>query len=43
VKGPFLLCKRGRISYHRLASEKTFHTTGRTTREKAEGDGANCW
>jgi integrase len=36
VKRPFLLFKRGQLWYYRLASEKTFHTTGQTTRGKAE-------
>jgi hypothetical protein len=36
MKRPFLLFKRGRYWYYRLAEERTFHTTGQTTRVKAE-------
>ena len=36
MKRPYLLHKRGRIWYYRLADEKTFHTTGRTRRGNAE-------
>jgi len=36
VKRPFLLWKRGQLWYYRLAGGKTFHTTGQTTRGKAE-------
>lgn len=33
---PYLLKKRGRVWYYRLAGEITFHTTGETTRTAAE-------
>jgi hypothetical protein len=36
MKRPFLLFKRGRYWYYRLAEESTFHTTGQSTRVKAE-------
>ena len=35
MKRPFLLFKCGPLLYYRLAGEKTFHTTGRSTRRKA--------
>ena len=36
MKQPFLLFKRGQLWYYRLSGGKTFHTTGQTTRGKAE-------
>jgi hypothetical protein len=36
VKRPYLLWKREQLWYYRLAGGKTFHTTGQTTRGKAE-------
>jgi len=36
MKRPYLLFKRGRLWYYRLAGEKTFHTTGQRNRNKAE-------
>ena len=36
MKRPFLLFKRSKYWYYRIAGEKTFHTTGKKTRGKAE-------
>ena len=36
MKRPFLLLKRGKYYYYRLAGEKTFHTTGKCSKTKAE-------
>lgn len=36
MKRPFLIKKRGKCYYYRLASEVTFHTTGKTSKAKAE-------
>ena len=36
MKRPFLLFKRGEYWYYRLAGDKTFHTTGQKSRNKAE-------
>jgi hypothetical protein len=35
MKSPFLLKKRGKYWHYRLANEKTFHTTGKTTKPRA--------
>ena len=36
MKRPFLLKKRGKYWYYRLSNEATFHSTGQTSRNKAE-------
>ena len=36
MKRPYLLKKRGRYWYYRLADEKTFHSTERVLRSEAE-------
>lgn len=36
MKRPYLLSKRGKYWYYRLADQKTFHSTGQTTRGRAE-------
>ena len=36
MKRPFLIKKRGKYYHLRLANEVTFHTTGKTSKTKAE-------
>ena len=36
MKRPYLLTKRGNYWYYRLADQKTFHSTGQTSRGRAE-------
>ncbi len=36
MKRPFLIKKRGKYYHYRLANEVTFHTTGKTSKAKAE-------
>ena len=35
MRAPYLIAKRGRVWYYRLAGEKTFHSTGLTDKGKA--------